>query len=62
MVTFVKVFDQTFKGGHDLKFDAIVLERHGVALRGIGTDTMLASYLIDANRSGFLSPGLCGNP
>ncbi|HEU4695105.1 MAG TPA: DNA polymerase I, partial [Vicinamibacterales bacterium] len=40
------------KGGHDLKFDAIVLERHGVTLRGIGIDTMLASYLIDANRSG----------
>ena len=40
------------KVGHDLKFDAIVLERHGVALRGIETDTMLASYLLDATRSG----------
>ena len=40
------------KSGHDLKFDAIMLERHGVRLRGIDTDTMLASYLIDANRSG----------
>jgi DNA polymerase-1 len=40
------------KSGHDLKFDAIMLERHGVTLRGIDTDTMLASYLIDANRSG----------
>ena len=39
------------KVGHDLKFDAIVLERHGVALRGIETDTMLASYLLDATRS-----------
>jgi DNA polymerase I len=28
-----------------------VLERHGVALRGIETDTMLASYLLDATRS-----------
>ncbi len=36
------------KDGHDLKFDAIVLARHGVALRGLGLDTMLASYLIDA--------------
>ncbi len=40
------------KVGHDLKLDAIVLERHGVALGGIETDTMLASYLLDATRSG----------
>ena len=39
------------KVGHDLKFDAIVLERHGVSLEGIETDTMLASYLLDATRS-----------
>jgi DNA polymerase-1 len=39
------------KIGHDLKFDAIVLSRHGVTLGGIETDTMLASYLLDANRS-----------
>jgi DNA polymerase-1 len=39
------------KVGHDLKFDAIVLARHGVELRGIETDTMLASYLLDATRS-----------
>jgi DNA polymerase I len=39
------------KNGHDLKFDAIVLARHGVALRGLQTDIMLASYLIDATRS-----------
>ena len=39
------------KIGHDLKFDAIVLERHGVNLQGIDTDTMLASYLLDATRS-----------
>lgn len=36
------------KDGHDLKFDAIVLARHGVTLRGLGLDTMLASYLLDA--------------
>jgi DNA polymerase-1 len=40
------------KVGHDLKFDAIVLARHGVTLRGLGLDTMLASYLLDATRSG----------
>ena len=39
------------KVGHDLKFDAIVLGRHGVTLRGLATDTMLASYLLDATRS-----------
>jgi DNA polymerase I len=39
------------KIGHDLKFDAILLARHGVALRGLDTDTMIASYLYDATRS-----------
>jgi DNA polymerase-1 len=39
------------KAGHDLKFDAIMLARRGVTLRGLDTDTMLASYLIDATRS-----------
>src|SRR5687768_9957615 len=39
------------KIGHDLKFDAIVLGRHGITLQGIETDTMLASYLLDATRS-----------
>jgi len=39
------------KSGHDLKFDEIVLARHGVVLNGLGTDVMLASYLLDATRS-----------
>jgi DNA polymerase-1 len=39
------------KIGHDVKFDTIVLARHGVTLRGVETDTMIASYLIDATRS-----------
>jgi DNA polymerase-1 len=39
------------KSGHDLKFDEIVLARHGIAIDGLGTDTMLASYLLDATRS-----------
>ena len=39
------------KVGHDLKFDAIMLARHGVTLAGLDLDTMLASYLIDASRS-----------
>ena len=39
------------KSGHDLKFDAIVLARHGITLTGLETDTMLASYLIDSSRA-----------
>jgi len=39
------------KVGHDLKFDAIVLARHGVRLAGLDLDTMIASYLHDATRS-----------
>ncbi len=42
------------KIGHDLKFDAIVLARHGVRIEGLDVDTMIASYLVDANRSGYL--------
>jgi DNA polymerase-1 len=40
------------KVGHDLKFDAIVLANHGVMLQGLGFDSMLASYLLDATRPG----------
>ena len=40
------------KAGHDLKFDTIVLAGPGVALDGLCVDTMLASYLLDATRSG----------
>ena len=39
------------KAGHDLKFDAIVLARHGVTIRGLETDTMLASFLLDSSRA-----------
>jgi DNA polymerase-1 len=39
------------KVGHDVKFDAIMLARHGITLRGVAVDTMLASYLLDATRS-----------
>jgi DNA polymerase-1 len=39
------------KIGHDLKFDAIVLARHGITLRGLDTDVMIAGYLLDANFS-----------
>ncbi|HET8775462.1 MAG TPA: 5'-3' exonuclease H3TH domain-containing protein, partial [Thermoanaerobaculia bacterium] len=39
------------KVGHDLKAAALVLGRHGVELRGLAFDTMIASYLIDPTRS-----------
>ena len=39
------------KVGHDLKADLIVLGRHGIRLDGLSFDTMLAAYLLDANRS-----------
>jgi DNA polymerase-1 len=40
------------KVGHDLKFDVVVLQNHGIALRGLRFDSMLASYLLDATRPG----------
>ncbi|HVB38530.1 MAG TPA: 5'-3' exonuclease H3TH domain-containing protein, partial [Vicinamibacterales bacterium] len=40
------------KVGHDLKYIAVVLARHGVEIRGLDFDTMLGSYLLDAGRSG----------
>ncbi|MFO0873226.1 MAG: DNA polymerase I [Phycisphaerales bacterium] len=39
------------KCGHNLKFDMNVLRRHGVALRGVESDSMVASYLVDSTRS-----------
>src|SRR5262249_43019679 len=36
---------------HDAKFATIVFERHGIALRGATTDTILVSYVLDATRS-----------
>ncbi|MSO45880.1 MAG: DNA polymerase I [Acidobacteria bacterium] len=40
------------KVGHDLKFDLVVLAGHGISLKGLAFDSMLASYLLDATRSG----------
>jgi DNA polymerase-1 len=40
------------KVGHDVKFDLMVLANHGITLRGISFDSMIASYLLDATRSG----------
>ena len=40
------------KIGHDLKFDLMMLSHEGINLTGLDFDTMLASYVIDATRSG----------
>jgi len=38
------------KIGQNLKYDLIVLERHGVRLRGIAGDAMLASYVLNPSK------------
>jgi DNA polymerase-1 len=38
------------KVGHNIKYDALVLQRAGVQLAGIAMDTMVASYLTDPSR------------
>ncbi len=43
--------DAIRKIGHDLKFAAVVLARHGITLAGLEADTMIAGYLLDASRS-----------
>ncbi|OGG51598.1 MAG: DNA polymerase I, partial [Candidatus Handelsmanbacteria bacterium RIFCSPLOWO2_12_FULL_64_10] len=40
------------KCGHNLKFDAQVLLRNGIRLRGVAFDSMLASLLIDPSQPG----------
>jgi DNA polymerase-1 len=46
------------KVGHDLKFATIACAREGVTLDGVDLDTMVASYLVDATRSGHDLEGL----
>src|SRR5579862_5737428 len=46
------------KVGHDLKFATILCEREGAELAGADLDTMIASYLVDANRSSHDVEGL----
>jgi DNA polymerase-1 len=41
--------DAHLKIGHNLKFDALVLAQHGIAMRSI-EDVMLMSYVLDAGR------------
>jgi DNA polymerase-1 len=39
------------KTGHNLKYDMKILARHGLPLEGIAFDSMLASYLLDPDRT-----------
>jgi DNA polymerase-1 len=38
------------KIGHNIKYDVLVLEAHGFAVRGVTFDTMIASYCLDPER------------
>jgi DNA polymerase-1 len=40
------------KVGHNAKFDMMVLARHGVPVRGLRADTMVAAYLLNPGRRG----------
>lgn len=39
------------KTGHNIKYDVIVLRNIGINVRGIAFDTMIASYLLNPNKS-----------
>lgn len=39
--------EKILKIGHDIKYTAMVFKLHGIALKGILFDTMIASYVID---------------
>jgi DNA polymerase-1 len=38
------------KIGHNIKYDCLVLEAHGIAVGGVSFDTMIASYCLDPER------------
>ena len=41
------------KIGQNIKYEMLVLRNHGVTLRGVYFDTMLAAHLLDASRSSY---------
>jgi DNA polymerase-1 len=41
------------KIGHNLKYDMLVLDRHGIGLDGVRADTKLAAYLLDPARRSY---------
>jgi len=44
--------EKVLKAGQNIKYDYIVLARHGLTLRPIGDDSMVASYLLDPGSGG----------
>jgi DNA polymerase-1 len=52
--------DGRLKIGHNLKFDAWVLGRHGLELAGPAFDTLVAAYVLDPGRSGYGLDELAG--
>lgn len=40
---------KVYKVGQNIKYDVVVLRNHGVRVFGVTFDTMIASYLLDAN-------------
>ena len=38
------------KVGHNIKYDLIVMRQHGVEIRGVEMDSMLAAFVVDAGR------------
>lgn len=58
LVTVQKYLAPLLKGdhpkvyGHNLKFDAVILERHGIAIGKLHCDTMVASYVLNPSRNG----------
>jgi DNA polymerase-1 len=39
------------KVGQNIKYDLVILDRHGLPVDGVAFDTMVASYLLDSERS-----------
>ncbi|MBI5741528.1 MAG: DNA polymerase I [Nitrospirae bacterium] len=50
---------QIKKLGHNIKYDLIVLKNEGIDLRGVAFDTMLASYLLNPNKSNHSLEDVC---
>lgn len=48
--------DSPSKNGHDMKSTIIVMERNGVNMKGLGCDTMVASYLLNPAKHSFELP------
>ena len=39
------------KVGHNIKYDQLVMRQHGIDLKGVADDTMIAAFIIDSGRN-----------